>query len=279
MKCLISFLIFLLPNIVLAGRWIDHGNAGDVFAAEFILTGRDLIQRMRLVQDSIQPLVDIDQLATKIQTTKVQSEDDLMLRGVAVDAINIPDESLILVSRNRWRDVRSVVETRARLLLVLHEYLGIMRIDDHDFSLSGHLLSFLNVQNYSPSTWWNPLNPVNFISVSLQRKSEKCQVKNLVVSPDSEGEYHELETTGDCGLDYRRVEIVKQSGQTPADSQIKGTFHKFTISIFDRLGDLINEFEYEPEWGQCLLPEDGTCQLSGALKLSGLQFTFWFTRQ
>ena len=267
----------------------DRGNAGDAFSAEFILTARDLVQRMQQSKQSqniMRQWVDIQRLSGAILTTKVRSETNLQLQGSTVDAVNLPDQSMIVVNRDRWREYRTPLETKARLTLVLHEYLGIMGLQDAQFQITGQVLTFLNVQNYSPGTWWNPLNPVNYASLVLTHAAESCSLGNANFDPSLGGETVILQTTGTCGADARKIVITKVSAMAPPSEQIKGIFHRYEIQVFgptdsnpSTLEHAIGEFTYEPEWGLCVLPEDGTCQLSGQIEVGDVGLIFWYQRK
>jgi len=274
--CLVSCWCLLLYRTSWAG--VEHGNAGDAFAAEFILTARDLVQRMQPNQAVIRQWVDIARLSGAILATKVRTEENLQLGGHTVDAVNIPTESLILVNRDRWREYRSALETKARLTLVLHEYLGVIGAEDSQFQISGRVIGFLNVQNYSPGTWWNPLNPVNFVAMTLQRGSANCILGGAVFDPSYQGQRMELETTGACDGAYRRIVINKLAAINAPTEQIRGIYHHFEMKVYDANGTQLGEVDYEPEWGRCVLPEDGTCRLSGPIKVGGVEFVFWYQR-
>jgi hypothetical protein len=276
------FLVLLNCCCLLFSRasWagVEHGNAGDAFAAEFILTARDLVQRMQPNQSVIRQWVDISRLSGAILATKVRTEENLKLGGRTVDAVNIPAENLILVNRDRWREYRSAIETKARLTLVLHEYLGVIGEEDSQFQISGRIIGFLNVQNYSPGTWWNPLNPVNFVATTLLRGPVTCQLRGASFDPSYQGQRVELETTGDCEGAYRRVVISKLAAINAPTEQIRGIYHHFEMKVYDANGIQLGEVDYEPEWGRCVLPEDGTCRLSGPIKVGGVEFVFWYQR-
>src|SRR5690606_13415200 len=77
--------------------------------------------------------VNIDNLNKSILTTKVESTNkELMLDGKPKDAINYPNEKEIEFNRARW----DAMTSKSRAILVLHEYLGILRIPDIGYSVS-----------------------------------------------------------------------------------------------------------------------------------------------
>jgi hypothetical protein len=88
-----------------------------------------------------------------------------------------------------------------------------------------------------------------------------------------------MEPVGHCPEDvYRKVQIVKSTGITPASSHARGFFHKYEMTVFDKAQTVKGAMTFEPEWGACLLPENGACQVSGKMTLGGIEFVFWFLR-
>jgi len=269
--------LFFAANVFATG-W-DHGNAGDAVASEFILTGRDLVQRLELLYENNKPVFDAADLRTAVMTTTVVSEDHVMLDGYERDAVNFyPTQRLIKVSRSRWNDLRRSTQTASRLRLVLHEYLWISGVDDTNFVHSEHLIELLNIGNYSPSIWWNPVNPVNYVNATLGFAPEGCSIQPGKFDVKLSAETVVLESTGDCKEAYRKVQIVKTAGITPASSNARGLFHKYDITVFDNTQTAKSEMTFEPEWGACLLPENGACQVSGKMTLGGVELVFWFLR-
>lgn len=256
----------------------DNGNAGDTFTAEFVLTGRDIEARLKMLPSS--ELIGLDLLALRgaLSNTSVHSEENLVLNGYEVDAINYPAQAKIVMSRSRWRALRNPAETRQRLTLVLHEYLFMIGLDDSQFKISGRLIPLMDVKNYNPNRWWNPLNPANKISLNLEYNPADCQIDGLNFDPANSSEMIVVESVGNCGEAYRKVQAMKSSYTPPVNSAAKGSYHRYEIQVFDRQGRVLGGFSYEPEWGVCLLPQDGTCRLSGKLNAGGVDFIFWLTR-
>lgn len=76
----------------------------------------------------------IKKLSEKIRSALVESTDDqLFLDGVRKDAINYPDIEKIIFNRKGWA---TAANERTRMLFVLHEYLGLLRINDSRYSVS-----------------------------------------------------------------------------------------------------------------------------------------------
>lgn len=272
-----TFLLTFSSHLSFAG-W-DHGNAGDTVASEFILTGRDILLRLELLFENNKPVFDTTNLRAAVSATEVVSEEHVFLDGFERDAVNYyPSKRLIKVNRSRWNQLRRSTETKARLRLVLHEYLWISGVDDTRFEHSERLIELLKINNYSPSVWWNPVNPANYVNATLSFSPDGCafQAGNLNVKLYDETLI--METSGPCNESYRKIRIIKSAGVTPPSSNARGLFHKYEITVFDREQRIKGEMIFEPEWGACLLPEKGTCQVSGKMTIGGVQIIFWFLR-
>ncbi|RZA08229.1 MAG: hypothetical protein EOP11_05430 [Proteobacteria bacterium] len=112
----------------------ERGNGGDGYAESFIALAREI--NNSLVKDPIAG-VDVKEFSMAISRTRVNSRPALALRGNAVDAINLPDANQILISREGWERMQR--EPHRRAFLVLHEYLGIMGVDDSTYQISSQL--------------------------------------------------------------------------------------------------------------------------------------------
>ncbi len=124
-----ALILLLLSTPGFAGN--ELGNGGDLVAQEFIAAGRKLVQELRAKPDPRIP--DVEKLAKMVETVKVSTAETLTLHGNEVDAINFPEERHIDVSRSRWRDYGA----GKRASLVLHEYLGVLNVDDKQYEISG----------------------------------------------------------------------------------------------------------------------------------------------
>ncbi|MBC7370723.1 MAG: hypothetical protein H7326_04105 [Bdellovibrionaceae bacterium] len=282
-----QFILILLSSLLAAssahagrfGRGWDNGNAGDAYVSEFILSGRDVLQRLELVFEKDKKAFDTSKLRAAIASTEVVSEEHVYLDGHERDAVNYyPNENLIKVNRSRWRELRRSTETKARLRLVLHEYMWISGVDDTNFHESERLIELLNIGNYSPSTWWNPVNPINYVATTLSFAPEGCTFTSGKFDVNKSEETVVLETAGDCKDAYRKIEFVKSTGVTPASSNVRGLFHSYQIKVYDNNQTIKGEMTFEPEWGACLVPESGSCRGSGKMTLGGVEIFFWFLR-
>ncbi len=275
--------VFLfLPTLSLAqgvsGGW-ENGNAGDVYVSEFILSARDVLQRLEILFENDKPAFDSKNLRFAIAATEVVSEEHVFLNGFERDAVNYaPAQRLIKLNRSRWRELRRSTGTKNRLRLVLHEYLWIADVDDTNFTVSEHLIELLKIENFSPTQWWNPVNPVNYVDARLSEASPDCAFKPGHFDVKKSDDSVMLETTGDCGDNFRKVKITKTTGVTPPSSHVRGFFHRYEIMVFDKTETLQGQMIFEPEWGECLLPENGACHVSGKMTIGEVELSFWFMR-
>ena len=267
--------LLALPAQAPAG-W-ENGNAGDIYSAEFILTGRDLFQRLKLLPASELTGIDLNRFYGAVMNTKVHSDEYVELNGYEVDAKNLPETGEIILNRSRWRPLRAESETRQRFLLVLHEYLWVAGVEDPQFRVSGRLMSQLTVIDYNPNRWWNPLNPANHLSLRLDYAPNNCVLSGMDFNTQAAEEQFSVEAKGECGEAYRKVEVTKHSFTAPPSTGARGTFHRYDVRVFDR-GGLVGALTYEPDWGVCVLPQDGSCRLGGKIYAGGVELNFWLLR-
>jgi len=127
------------------------GNGGDVHALQFIV----FAQRVLLyLQNSEIEGVDAVALEKIIESAKVESTNrTLTLNGMPKDALNFPSEQKIVFNRQRWSSMLS----EERLALVLHEYLGLLGVEQANYEHSKLLLKdMMTIQRIRPgsdSTW------------------------------------------------------------------------------------------------------------------------------
>lgn len=139
MKLILAIFIATLSLSSMA-KIRDVGNGGDAVVLEFKNLARQVSRDISLNADYLFPEFTVEQLDQAIESTKVVSATKTVLRGVEKDAINYPASKLIKVSRSRWKLNSDSIESLQAL--VLHEYLGIMGVEDSHFKISGRLLSY-----------------------------------------------------------------------------------------------------------------------------------------
>lgn len=147
--CIMTFLV--LGQIAHAGPRVI-GNGGDAYALQFVSFAEKILLYL---QSARVEGIDVEALGQAIETTKVESTDSvLLLNNIPKDAINYPTEKRIVFNRQRW----SALMANEKMALVLHEYLGILNIEDASYKFSKMVLAdFEVIQKIRPgsdSTWF-----------------------------------------------------------------------------------------------------------------------------
>lgn len=147
MKRIRLFFLTLLSISSLAKAQIYVGNGGDAFAAEFIGTGRDTVQYLSWIN-----LTDLNEFNTlafaqAIETVSVSSQPRVVVANVEVGAANFPAQKKIVVSQSFWPKYNQ----DQRMALVLHEYIGVMGLNDTNYRLSGIIYQRIMQATTTPS--------------------------------------------------------------------------------------------------------------------------------
>ncbi len=270
-------LIFgLLFKNVYAGDGV--GNGGDGLAAEFILTAKDAFRILQNKPEVTQYL-NLDKLSMAIANTKVIStKEPLILNGVEIDAINYPAQQLIKINRLRWMDLRDSNRTLTRFNLVIHEYLGIIGINDDQYSISQSIVKIMNLNQYNTSKFWEPMNPTNTLDVHVQVGGSICSISGGIVFDLKKSNEHLIQDT--CNPS-RKIEIIKTQGfggWSDGTNTINGTYHIFVIKILNEKNDFLGTFTYIPEFGNCLITESKTCSQSGNISINNVALRFFLSK-
>lgn len=130
MKYLMCIIMTIFPLLSFSQGGVISGG-GDSFSAEFVKIGYDLFQ---MLENSPIEEISNDKFLEAVQNTKVNSAYTVTLNGEEVDAINTPSLNHILINRRRWID--TATDYKKRLVLVAHEYLGILGVDDSNYQVS-----------------------------------------------------------------------------------------------------------------------------------------------
>lgn len=266
----------LLFKNVYAGDGV--GNGGDGLAAEFILTAKDAF---RILQNKpeVTQFLSLDKLSMAIANTKVSStKEPLILNGVEVDAINYPDQQLIKINRLRWMDLRDSNRTLTRFNLVIHEYLGMIGINDHQYSISQSIVKLMNLNQYSASKFWEPMNPTNTLAVHVQGGGSTCSISGGIIFDLKKSNEHFIKDT--CSP-TRKIEIIKTQGSggwSDGANSIYGTYHIFVIKILNEKNEFLGTFTYIPEFGNCLITDSRTCSQSGNISINNVALRFFLSK-
>jgi hypothetical protein len=145
-KKIILALFILQSSPSFADIGHDQGNGGDVFALHFVGIATNIVS---FLQNNINSKYDYRELKRVVETTKVESTNiDLFIRGIPKDAINFPAEKKIIFNRKRWDEIPD----SEKPALVVHEYLGVMGIDDSSYIHTSAILNGYAMYNRLPST-------------------------------------------------------------------------------------------------------------------------------
>ena len=282
---LLTLLAFVAPHVASARVGGDHGNPGNTVVREFTLTAQDVFNRMKLLPSSELVGIDMNKLQGAILNVEVESRDVPLTDpedGEEKPAMNFPSRNKIVVSTTWWSRLRRAEETENRLSIVLHEYLGIIGVEYKDFNITNRIIPLIlpKGDGFNTGRFWNPLNPINRIMTSLiyNPAGNGCVLNGLDFDTQEQEEERTEETTGNCGDAYRKVTVLKSHYQAPPSSTWQGLVHRFEIQVYDDRGTRLGETIVEPEWGRCLLPTDGACQIGGKFFVGGVEFTMWFRR-
>ncbi len=222
--------------------------------------------------------INIDTFSGAIANTTVYSEGRLMLDDQEVDAINYPSKRLIKVNRSRWMDLRGETATIARFNLVIHEYLGIMGIDDTQYRVSHDLIRALSPSNFSPREWWEPMNPTNRVHFGVALPGVGCSAGSWELRFDIDIREESLGLNLDCEGSHWRIEGEKREHFGATSDGMKGSFHVFEIRVYNNQNQLLGKIEYSPEWGRCLVTDSIRCSQSGVFIIGAVQFSFAMER-
>ncbi len=120
----------LTTQAAIAGKE-SHG--GDSYAQEFVSLGR-VIAKSLLSKKLVLPNVEPERFNNQVEITQVVTLDKTIFEGAEVDAVNYPAENRIELNRKRWGQYET--DIKRKMMLVLHEYLGVMRTGDYHYEIS-----------------------------------------------------------------------------------------------------------------------------------------------
>jgi len=144
MKIIRRFILysFFVPFLAFSNGGDGIGSGGDRVSMSFVSTAWELYRSMKSSSLPQPNKFDPEAFKVAIELTEVSSKTSLFLGDREVDAINYPDTKKIHVNRGLWD---STGYSLHHIGLVLHEYLGIMRLDDRDYSLSSSIIKPLKI--------------------------------------------------------------------------------------------------------------------------------------
>lgn len=137
-----------------AHAWREVGNGGDEVAQSFVTTAYRMLNLLKRLPAAPEGL-SLTTLEQAIDSTYVVSEEKLFLNDPSGqpserDALNFPGTTppSIRVSRARWQN--AAFTEKAKLLLTLHEYLGILGLERNTYVVSAKLENALSVSQSAP---------------------------------------------------------------------------------------------------------------------------------
>ncbi len=136
-----ALLIMGMILSVQAYAWREAGNGGDHTAQEFVATAKEAIDILETISPPLTDKETIRKVRASLQTTQVFMVGELCLLDVnngrreCFDALNYPKATTprIEVSRTRWVQMNR----KERLAIALHEFLGIIEVENNTYQISG----------------------------------------------------------------------------------------------------------------------------------------------
>jgi hypothetical protein len=129
--------LILFSSLSLAGN--EGGHGGDLYSMEFVTLGKILLTGLTKTESVNSQLFakskfSLGSFRIAIANTRVVSAEgsEVQLRGHEVDGINNSDLKNILLNRTRWRED----DLLERLKLTLHEYFGILAVEQDSYDVS-----------------------------------------------------------------------------------------------------------------------------------------------
>jgi hypothetical protein len=208
----------------------SEGNGGDAYVLEF--TG--IAQKVAALLDARSKELDVKvtgkSLLKALGNTTILSVDEVLyLNGIPKDALNYPDEKLIVISRPRWKSIPELQKP----WIVMHEILGVMRVPDKNYEITSQLAAFGGV--------WSPA----LVTASPQDASELamwCENISRVLS--------DALSAGKLAHSATSEKAILLTGIERALDRQPSRFNKFAVATLNAaLADVL------------LIPEDASQQV------------------
>lgn len=208
-----KFFKYLLPALLLVTQvqgGAEGTGGGNTAVAEFYQVARAVAVNVRYESDTLYGISGAD-LISFIGKIKVEaSKGALYLDGKKVDATNTPKEMLIVLDTKAWE----ALSTIRKVLLVIHELLGLLKKYDADYKLSTQILG--DIQSRSED-WLSSFDLILVMSQSFSKQSVVCKIfDNRKITHEPMAQFMLEPIAGGVGKDY----------------QI-GDEYKFSVSLFN----------------------------------------------
>lgn len=150
---LIGSLVFLSSGIIGCQKASSNassggdtvGNGGSTIEMDFKAAGLRALEQIELNEETFKA-VDSALLKAIVDRAEVETtKTELVLKGQRKDAINYPSLNKIVVNESRWM----ALSEHRKTAFALHEYLGLMNVDDSDYQVSLEILR-LDPETFEP---------------------------------------------------------------------------------------------------------------------------------
>jgi len=140
-KLVLILVVMSAANAYAVGGTV--GNGGDSIAIQFKDIGNTLVAQLRFAEKKNKLPIDPESFKQVVNKSIVESTNNkLVLKGKRKDAINYPSSQRIVIYAPGWRQL-SIQDKRK---LVLHEYLGLLKVDDSQYQISSALETVASVE-------------------------------------------------------------------------------------------------------------------------------------
>ncbi len=143
MKTYVTLILILMISLNSKAGGDSVRNGGDSLAQRFVFEARFVFGILKTLELEQEYFPMVEKLNQDIDSISVHSTDEVLkIREVTVDAINIPFQHEILLSRSRW--IELLKKKRSDYVaLIIHEYLGVEGYDDSSYRISKKLVEFI----------------------------------------------------------------------------------------------------------------------------------------
>ncbi len=159
-----------------APKGTTSSGGGDPYEGEFRDVARSIVRRLKAREMTELQGVSVLAFETKAEKLTLTSTDSVLKKdGKVVDALNYPDEGRIELSLIRWPMMGAFTKKR----LVVHEIMGLLRIEDLKYRRSSDFLAALGLQ---PEVQ-NVVKPTKTLQFIVDAKSW-IHLSHYVANPD-----------------------------------------------------------------------------------------------
>jgi hypothetical protein len=222
-KKILLALFILQSSQTFADVGHDQGNGGDIYALHFVGIATNVVN---FLQNNGNIKFDYRLLKDAVENTKVESTDsNLYIKGIPKDAINFPTEKRIIFNRKRW----DVIPASEKPALVVHEYLGILGINDSTYNKTSLILNGYGMYNRLPST--SSCSIATFDSATPFQSSREHTADGLLVIEFIEHQGVKFILKAGPGICRLEAEIKNKKIASTYYSYVKQEADRLTLSV------------------------------------------------